>query len=39
MKYRYEQTTEQMKTNLHQINKLSIETKFTQENDKQQVCL
>ncbi len=26
-----------MKNDLQQINKLSIETKFTQENDKQQV--
>jgi len=39
IKHKYEQTTQQIKNDLQQINKLSIDTKFTHENDKQQVCL
>jgi len=39
MKHKYEKIIQQMKNDLQQINKLSIETKSTNENDKQQVCL
>jgi F0F1-type ATP synthase membrane subunit b/b' len=39
LKHKHEQSIEQMKNDLQKINKLSIQTKFTHDNDKQQVCL
>jgi len=39
IKHKYEKIIQQMKNDLQQLNKLSIETKSTNENDKQQVCL
>lgn len=38
IKHKYEQTTEQLKNDVQKINKLSMETKFTYENNKQKVC-
>ena len=38
MKLRYEQVTLQLKTDVQQINRLSNDTKFAYENNKQQVC-